>query len=144
MRLWEQTIVLPESWTCLTIRERVNFASSHKVERFPKLFHSPDKRLVRVHLEDGNAPQCRSRSTQKSLISNSAWLNQYQKIKILLVNFFIKMEFTSREQNPRVLEHTNNSKYRYRMTRKAYYLVVPCRCDSSVLHDHRKKACRTI
>lgn len=91
MRLWEQTIVLPESWTCLTIRERVNFASSHKVERFPKLFHSPDKRLVRVHLEDGNAPQCRSRGTQKFLISNSACLNQYQKsIKFCLLTFSLK------------------------------------------------------
>lgn len=100
MRLWALTIVMVEPKTCCTIRHRLGFASGHELKSFLQVFFRfPDKRDVRVHLEDSNAPQCQFHGAQSVQFLIQVVLNQCEKKSLKffwLVNFLIKMEFILR------------------------------------------------
>lgn len=62
-------------------------------------FRFPDKRDVRAHLEDSNAPQCQFHGAQSVQFLIQVVLNQCEKKSLKffwLVNFLIKMEFILR------------------------------------------------
>lgn len=114
MRLWALTIVMVEPKTCCTIRYRLGFASGHELKSFLQVFFRfPDKRDVRAHLEDSNAPQCQFHGAQSVQFLIHVVLNQCEKKslkKFGLLTFSLKWNlFYGEQRRWRLHGHTNKS-----------------------------------
>lgn len=114
MRLWALTIVMVEPKTCCTIRYRLGFASGHELKSFLQVFFRfPDKRDVRAHLEDSNAPQCQFHGSQSvQFLIKLFSINAKKKVWIFfgLLTFSLKWNlFYGEQRRWRLHGHTNKS-----------------------------------